>query len=94
MRLGFFADYVFSGGAQSCAVFSSPRCSACGSRTNDGSGLVRSYAQHNYNWRDVVSWVKGNHSFHIGGWIFPDDDTADFRNAQGRPQFSFNSCSI
>jgi hypothetical protein len=45
--------------------------------------------QHNYNWRDVVSWVKGSHSLRIGGGYYSGDDYADFSNAQGRPNYYF-----
>jgi hypothetical protein len=89
-ELGFFADHVF-GWSTKAAPFSVPSISVEGVGLTIDPGWSGQYAQHNYNWRDVVSWVRGSHSFRIGGGVFKDDDTADFRNAQGRPQFGFNN---
>jgi hypothetical protein len=89
-ELGFFADHVFGWSTKS-APFSVPPITVAGVGLTIDPGWSGQYAQHNYNWRDVVSWVHGAHSFHIGGGYFRDDDTADFRNAQGRPQFTFDN---
>ena len=89
-ELGFFADHVFGWSTHS-APFSVPSITVAGVGLTIDPGWSGLYAQHNYNWRDVVSWVHGAHSFHIGGGFFRDDDTADFRNAQGRPQFNFDN---
>jgi hypothetical protein len=89
-EFGFFADHVFGWSTKS-APFSVPSTTVAGVGLTIDPGWSGLYAQHNYNWRDVVSWVHGSHSFHIGGGFFRDDDTADFRNAQGRPQFNFDN---
>jgi hypothetical protein len=89
-EFGFFADHVFGWSTKS-APFSVPSITVAGVGLTIDPGWSGLYAQHNYNWRDVVSWVHGSHSFHIGGGVFRDDDTADFRNAQGRPQFTFDN---
>jgi hypothetical protein len=86
----FNADRVF-GWSTKAAPFSVPTISVAGVGLNVDPGWSGQYAQHNYNWRDVVSLVKGNHSLRIGAGYFKDDDTADFRNAQGRPNFGFNN---
>jgi Carboxypeptidase regulatory-like domain len=86
----FNGDRVFGWSTKS-APFSVPTIAVQGVGLNVDPGWSGLYAQHNYNWRDVVSWVKGNHSLRIGAGFFRDDDTADFRNAQGRPNFGFNS---
>lgn len=89
-EFGFFADHVFGWSTKS-APFSVPSITVAGVGLTIDPGWSGLYAQHNYNWRDVASWVHGSHSFRIGGGVFKDDDTADFRNAQGRPQFGFNN---
>jgi hypothetical protein len=89
-EFGFFADHVFGWSTKS-APFSVPSITVAGVGLTIDPGWSGLYAQHNYNWRDVVSWVHGAHSFHVGGAVFRDDDTADFRNAQGRPQFNFDN---
>ena len=50
-----------------------------------------SFIQHNYSWRDVVSYVRGNHSLKFGVEANKGDDSADFGPVQARPQFGFNS---
>lgn len=89
-EFGFFGDHVFGWSTKS-APFSVPSITVSGVGLTIDPGWSGLYAQHNYNWRDVVTWVHGSHSFRIGGGVFKDDDTADFRNAQGRPQFVFNN---
>lgn len=49
------------------------------------------FIQHNYNWRDVVSWVRGDHSFKFGFEYWTGDDDAQFTNPYERPTFQFNS---
>ncbi|HEX4488888.1 MAG TPA: carboxypeptidase-like regulatory domain-containing protein [Terriglobales bacterium] len=89
-EFSFNADHVF-GWSVKAAPFEVPTISVDGIGLTVDPGWSGLYAQHNYNWRDVVSWVKGSHSFRMGGGFFKDDDSADFRNAQGRPQFGFNN---
>jgi hypothetical protein len=89
-ELGFNADHVF-GWSTKAAPFSVPPISVNGVGLTIDPGWSGLYGQHNYNWRDALSWVKGSHALHIGVGVFKDDDTADFRNAQGRPQFGFNN---
>jgi hypothetical protein len=89
-EFGFFADHVF-GWSTKAAPFSVPSITVAGVGLTIDPGWSGTYAQHNYNWRDILSLVHGKHSLHIGGGYFRDDDTADFRNAQGRPQFNFDN---
>jgi hypothetical protein len=49
------------------------------------------FIQHNYNWRDVVTWVRGAHSVKIGGEAWMGDDDARFRAPYERPSFQFNN---
>lgn len=54
-----------------------------------GVGFGGTFVQHNYNIRDVVSWVKGSHSLKFGGEYYWGDDYALFAEANSRPSFSF-----
>ena len=47
------------------------------------------FIQHNYNWRDVVSWVRGSHSLKFGFDAWAGDDDAQFANNSLRPTFRF-----
>ena len=49
------------------------------------------FIQHNYNWRDVVTWVRGSHSLKMGGEFWKGDDDARFRAPYERPSFQFNN---
>lgn len=49
------------------------------------------FIQHNYNWRDVVTWVRGAHSLKMGGEFWMGDDDARFRAPYERPSFQFNN---
>jgi hypothetical protein len=53
-----------------------------------GGGL---FVQNNWNWRDVVTWVKGSHSVKFGGNYFWGNDWADFPQGNNRPTFNFNN---
>jgi Carboxypeptidase regulatory-like domain len=51
-----------------------------------GGGI---FVQHNYNWRDVVTWVKGSHTLKFGGTFYTGDDYALFHPSNSRPSFNF-----
>jgi len=53
-----------------------------------GGGL---FVQNNWNWRDVLTWVKGSHSLKFGGNVFWGNDWADFPQGNSRPTFNFNN---
>ncbi len=50
-----------------------------------------SFIQHNYSWRDVVTYVRGKHNLRLGVRVEHGDDSADFGGGQGRPNFGFQS---
>jgi hypothetical protein len=50
-----------------------------------------SWAHPNYNWYDVVSWLKGNHSFKFGTNIDRQHDLDNFTPSYARPTFTFAS---
>ncbi len=66
-----------------------PSISISGSRgLGVGGGL---FVQNNWNWRDVLTWVKGSHSLKFGGTYFWGNDWADFPQGNSRPTFNFNN---
>jgi len=56
-----------------------------------GVGGGGPFIQHNYNWRNVVTWVKGSHSLKFGGTVFTGDDFAIFNPSNARPNFTFQN---
>ena len=49
------------------------------------------FIQHNYNWRDVATWVRGRHSLKFGYEYWTGDDDAQFAGPYERPNFQFNN---
>jgi hypothetical protein len=49
------------------------------------------FAQHQYSWRDVVTFVRGRHDIRVGVQISHGNDSADFAGNYARPSFSFNN---
>ncbi len=49
------------------------------------------FAQHQYSWRDVVTYVRGKHDIRIGFQATHGNDSADFAGNYARPSFSFNN---
>jgi len=78
------------------AAFHVPEISVAGQDTGLGVGWgPGTFIQRNYNWRDVVTLVRGTHTLKFGyeGW-YGDDDTireGGFTGVYSRPYFSFNS---
>ncbi len=50
-----------------------------------------SWAHPNYNWYDVVSWLKGNHTLKFGAYIDRQHDLDNFTPSYARPTFTFAS---
>lgn len=93
-EFGFSFDKV-QGTDGKGAPFRLPSISVQGS-LGVGPGFAGTFYQHNYNWREVVSLVKGNHTLKFGGTYFWGDDFADFPNsglsgAGSRPSFFFQN---
>lgn len=71
--------------------FRIPRIDVQGS-TGLGPGFAGTFVQHNYNLREVVTWVKGTHTLKVGGTYYWGDDYADFPQSSGtgsRPSYNF-----
>ncbi len=54
-----------------------------------GNGFGGTFVQNNWNWREVVTWVKGNHTLKMGFTYFWGNDYALFEVANSRPTFTF-----
>jgi hypothetical protein len=57
--------------------------------TGIGVGGGGPFVQNNYNWRNVVTWVKGAHTLKLGGTVYTGDDYAIFNPSNARPNFTF-----
>lgn len=49
------------------------------------------FIQNNYNWKNVVTWVKGAHLLKFGFQAWSGDDDARFSPVRSRPTFDFNN---
>ena len=50
-----------------------------------------SWAHVNYNWHDVVSWMRSNHTFKFGFDVDRQHDLDNFTPSYARPSFSFGN---
>lgn len=61
--------------------------------TGVGPGFAGVFVQHNYNFREVFTWVRGSHTLKFGGTYYWGDDFAPFAGASGgagsRPAFTY-----
>ena len=87
-----FAYNRVDGESEPTGTFHVPEISIVGQDTGLGPGWGPGYyAQHNYNWRDVVTLVRGSHSFKTGVEVWHGDDYAGFAPVDSRPNFTFNN---
>ena len=49
------------------------------------------WAHVNYNWHDVVSWLRGNHTFKFGVDVDRQHDLDNFTPSYARPTFTFGN---
>jgi hypothetical protein len=49
------------------------------------------YRSHNYNWREVLSWVRGAHTLKFGANGTHAVEFGDFTPVNNRPTFTFNN---
>lgn len=91
-----FGFFVVQGTNVVSGHFSVPEVNVVGQNTGLGVGWgPGTFTQRNYNWRDVVTLVRGTHTLKFGyeGW-YGDDDTiagGGFTGVYTRPNFSFNN---
>ena len=84
---------VLGSGAKDYTV---PSISVSGINVDSGQAFGVGFAQgdfiqHNYHWRDVLTHVRGAHSFKFGyeGWY--GDDVEPFQGPWSQPKFSFSN---
>jgi len=91
-----FGYYVVQGTNIVSGRFSVPQVNVVGQDTGLGVGWgPGTFTQRNYNWRDVVTLVRGTHTLKFGyeGWHGDDDviTAGGFTGVYTRPYFSFNN---
>ena len=73
-------------------TFSVPVVNISGINQGFGSGFAQGdYYQHSYHWRDVVTYIHGNHSFKFGYEGWHGDDTAIFEGPYAQPSFTYTN---
>ena len=90
-EFSFGGSRVFGQNGAGNPPYHIPDVNITGVGTGISPGWSGNFTQHNYNWKDVVSWIRGSHSIRIGGQYTWGDDWADFSAAYNRPGFQFNS---
>lgn len=69
-----------------------PSVSVIGMGAGFGVGFADGdFIQHNYRWRDVLTMVRGTHTFKFGYEGWHGDDVALFATAFSIPNFQFNN---
>jgi hypothetical protein len=86
-----FSGIKVQGDNAPTARYHIPEVDIGGQSTNISPGWGGAYAQHNYNWRAVLSWVRGSHTLKFGGNYHWSDDFADFTRTTARPIFYFTN---
>jgi len=84
-----FGGTSIYGGEMTAGLFQIPSMSITNS-ASVGQGTANTYAQKNFNWRDVVTWVKGTHTLNFGGTFFWGSDV-NLNPFGNRPSFSYNN---
>jgi hypothetical protein len=87
-----FGTNRVEGIAPATGLFSVPLVNVTGVGQSFGSGFAAGdFIQHNYHWRDVLTKIKGSHSFKFGyeGWF--GDDVEDFQGPHAQPTYQYNN---
>jgi hypothetical protein len=72
--------------------FTVPGISITGQGDGFGVGFAQgNFIQHNYHWRDVLTYIKGAHTLKFGYEGRHGDDLALFAPVYAQPNFSFNN---
>lgn len=88
----FFGYNRIEGFAPSSGNFTVPVVNVTALGDGFGSGFaLGDYVQHSYHWRDVLTHIRGSHSFKFGYEGWHGDDIALFAAAYAQPTFQFNS---
>ncbi len=80
------------GFANKTGTFTAPIVSVSGLGVGFGDGFAQGdFIQHSYHWRDVLTRIRGAHSFKFGYEGWHGDDLALFAGAFGIPNLSYNN---
>jgi hypothetical protein len=47
------------------------------------------FIQHNYDWNDLVTYIRGRHALKVGVDVYHGDDSANFSAPRERPTYTF-----
>lgn len=87
-----FAQNRIEGFIGETGDFTIPSISVTGQSVGYGVGFAQgNFIQHNYQWRDVLTHVRGAHVLKFGyeGWF--GDDVEPFQGPWSQPKFSFDN---
>jgi Carboxypeptidase regulatory-like domain/TonB dependent receptor len=88
----FFGYNRIEGFAPSSGLFTVPVVNVTGLGVNFGDGFaLGDYIQHSYHWRDVLTHIKGAHTFKVGYEGWHGDDIALFAGAYGQPTLNYTN---
>jgi hypothetical protein len=80
------------GFANKTGTFTVPIVGVSGLGVGFGDGFAQGdFIQHSYHWRDVLTRIRGGHSFKFGYEGWHGDDLALFAGAYGIPNLSYNN---
>jgi hypothetical protein len=72
--------------------FTVPSIGVSGQGVGFGVGFAQgNFIQHNYHWRDVLTYIRGSHTFRFGYEGRRGDDLALFAPVFNQPNFSFDN---
>ena len=80
------------GFSPSSGLFTVPTVNVTGLGVNFGDGFaLGDYIQHSYHWRDVLTHIRGAHTFKAGYEGWHGDDIALFAGAYGQPTINYTN---
>jgi hypothetical protein len=87
-----FGYLKVEGIANKTGDFSIPSVNVAGQGVGFGIGFAQGdFIQHNYHWRDVLTWIRGAHTLRFGYEGRRGDDLALFAPVYNQPNFGFDN---
>ncbi len=89
---GIFGYSRIEGFAPSSGLFTVPVVNVTGLGVGFGDGFaLGDYVQHSYRWRDVLTHIKGSHTFKVGYEGWHGDDLAYFAAVYAQPTINYTN---
>ena len=89
---GFFGYGRIEGFSPSSGLFTVPVVNVTGLGVGFGDGFaLGDYVQHSYHWRDVLTHIKGAHTFKVGYEGWHGNDLAYFAAAYAQPTINYTN---